>query len=32
MLNQVIRTLTDTTTELYATIWNICVLHGSALK
>jgi len=28
---QVIRTFTETTTEHYATIWSICVLHGSAL-
>jgi len=31
VLNEIIRTFTETTTEHIATIWSICILHGSAL-
>jgi len=31
VLNSVVRTFTETTTEHYATIWNICILHSSLL-
>jgi len=31
VLNEVVKTVTETTTEHYATIWSICILHGNAL-